>query len=256
MKGIAFFSAALFLFFLTDSFAESIRLKSGKNIEGKIIKETDDGIIADVGGVSINYYFDEIESIDGKKISSAGLPADKGKPSGQRNISDKNITLSWEEWYKSIRGYLDKFDEISKKSQALSVEQNEKLQKTKDRQLQKKIFLEGNEALAKIFDEFETLKPPQELANFHSKLIESYGYVKKINAAVLRDDDDSVAAYNQIVNSLTLEAFTELKNLYIKYGAPQNKIEPLDRIIAKYLEYGRQEKSNANSRESLPAAGR
>lgn len=49
-------------------FAESITLKSGKIIEGKIIEKTDKYIKIDFYGVLMPFYFDEIESIDGAKL--------------------------------------------------------------------------------------------------------------------------------------------------------------------------------------------
>ena len=46
-------------------FAETIVLKSGKTIEGKIIERTDKYIAIDFDGVSVPYSLEEIESIDG-----------------------------------------------------------------------------------------------------------------------------------------------------------------------------------------------
>ncbi len=45
--------------------ADTIRLKNGNVVEGKIIERTPDGIKMDIGGVSLTYYSDEIGSIDG-----------------------------------------------------------------------------------------------------------------------------------------------------------------------------------------------
>ncbi len=66
-------SFVLFLTFLlvpSTVFAETIILKSGKTVEGKILERTDKSIKIDVAGVGISYYFDEIEKIDGKNISA------------------------------------------------------------------------------------------------------------------------------------------------------------------------------------------
>jgi hypothetical protein len=238
LKRIDFLLAILFLFFLSDIFAESIVLKSGKTVEGKIVKKTDRSILLDVGGITIDYYFDEIVSIDGKEISNGEIfSTDKGKTSRQSPVLSQNKTLLWQEWYNQVKGYLDKFEEINKKSQNLAQEENEKLEKAKNNvELQKEILRESIKALETIFNEFELLKPPAELENFHNKLIESYGYIKEINEAALRNDNDSAYMYSQTINNLTLEAFTDLKNLYLKYGAPQEKIDSINKIIAKYVE--------------------
>jgi len=49
--------------------SETITLKDGKTIEADIVEREDGYIKIDVIGVAITYYFDEIESIDGKRIS-------------------------------------------------------------------------------------------------------------------------------------------------------------------------------------------
>lgn len=57
------------LLFLSASsvYAETIVLKSGKTVEGKLIDKTDKYIKIDFQGVSLTYFLDEIESIDGVK---------------------------------------------------------------------------------------------------------------------------------------------------------------------------------------------
>jgi len=52
-------------------FAETIVLKSGKSVEGKLIEKTDKYIKIDFMGVPLTYFFDEIESIDGKQSTKA-----------------------------------------------------------------------------------------------------------------------------------------------------------------------------------------
>ncbi|MDD5585165.1 MAG: tetratricopeptide repeat protein [Candidatus Omnitrophica bacterium] len=47
-------------------FSETIIFKSGKNLEGKIIRKTDREIMVDNRGVLASYRLDEIESINGK----------------------------------------------------------------------------------------------------------------------------------------------------------------------------------------------
>lgn len=52
---------------LTLAFAETIVLKSGKTIEGKIIERTEHYIKVDIYGVPMTYYFHEIEKIAGEE---------------------------------------------------------------------------------------------------------------------------------------------------------------------------------------------
>lgn len=51
--------------FSLSVFAETIILKSGKKVDAQIIERTDKNIKVNLGGVTLTYYFDEIESIDG-----------------------------------------------------------------------------------------------------------------------------------------------------------------------------------------------
>lgn len=70
------------IFFLSSfCFAETIKLKSGKTVEGKIIEQTDKYIRTELYGIMITFYLDDIESIDGQKVV---------KPEIVTTISDKN----------------------------------------------------------------------------------------------------------------------------------------------------------------------
>lgn len=61
---VVFISALLSL----PLFGEVIRLKSGRVVEGKIVEKNDEGIRIDAGGIKLSYYFENIESIDGRLI--------------------------------------------------------------------------------------------------------------------------------------------------------------------------------------------
>jgi outer membrane lipoprotein-sorting protein len=69
MKTIIFISVLL-LFPLT-CFAETIVLKSGREIKGKIIEEKDNYIKVDFEGVPLTYYTEDIESISSEKEEMA-----------------------------------------------------------------------------------------------------------------------------------------------------------------------------------------
>ncbi|MFH1198809.1 MAG: DUF2059 domain-containing protein [Candidatus Omnitrophota bacterium] len=67
-----------FLFFIfTMAFAETVVLKSGQKIEGKITENTDKYIKINFSGVELTYYKDQIAQIDGK-----GLVAVAAAPGG------------------------------------------------------------------------------------------------------------------------------------------------------------------------------
>ncbi|MDD4955678.1 MAG: tetratricopeptide repeat protein [Candidatus Omnitrophica bacterium] len=60
----------LFSFSFLSAFAETIVLKSGKTIEGKILEKTEKSVKVDISGIPITYYLDEIQTIDSEKINS------------------------------------------------------------------------------------------------------------------------------------------------------------------------------------------
>lgn len=83
------------LFFCTISFAETILLKSGKTVEGRIIEKTDKYIKIDVEGVPLTYFLNEVESVVGQKINSTsgdGILNQPEKASEEKNIkADKGF---------------------------------------------------------------------------------------------------------------------------------------------------------------------
>ncbi|MFA6281264.1 MAG: hypothetical protein WCY05_02020 [Candidatus Omnitrophota bacterium] len=73
-KKIGFILSLMFLFISSSVFAETIVLKSGKTVEGKILEQTDKYIKVDIEGISITYYLDEIQSIGAKPGSMVKQP--------------------------------------------------------------------------------------------------------------------------------------------------------------------------------------
>jgi len=56
--------------FITFSFAKSIKFKSGRTVECKILEKTDRDIKVSLDGIETTYYLGEIESIDGKPVTA------------------------------------------------------------------------------------------------------------------------------------------------------------------------------------------
>jgi len=68
--GIFVLIGALFLS-VSSASAETIVLKSGKTVEGKIIEKTDKFVKIDFHGVELTYFNDEIQSIEKEKLNVA-----------------------------------------------------------------------------------------------------------------------------------------------------------------------------------------
>ncbi|MCK9573368.1 MAG: tetratricopeptide repeat protein [Candidatus Omnitrophica bacterium] len=66
-----FFVSLVLLAVFLPAYAEIVVLKSGKIIEGDIVEKTEKYIKVDMFGVPVTYYLDDIESINGKKITAA-----------------------------------------------------------------------------------------------------------------------------------------------------------------------------------------
>lgn len=71
-------SLLLVLFFLsvTNVFADTVLLKSGKTIEGNIIEQTGDVVKLEVEGIPLTYYVSDIDSINGQKLGGVSLSSD------------------------------------------------------------------------------------------------------------------------------------------------------------------------------------
>ena len=70
---IAIFCAVFCLFFLNLAFSETILLKSGQKVEGKILEKTDKYVKLDYFGVGLVYYNDEVDSITQDSLGSESL---------------------------------------------------------------------------------------------------------------------------------------------------------------------------------------
>jgi hypothetical protein len=84
----------LFLSF-TCSYAETIVLKSGKTVEGKLIEKTDKYIKIDFQGVPLSYFLDEVDSIDGLKQNLSLVKEQKVllENNFTSNASEESITI-------------------------------------------------------------------------------------------------------------------------------------------------------------------
>jgi len=77
----------LSLCFLASASAETILLKSGKVVEGEIIERDKELIKVDFLGMSLTYYLDEIESIDGEKITLSLIKEEISSPAQDKEAS-------------------------------------------------------------------------------------------------------------------------------------------------------------------------
>ena len=85
--------AAAGFYFSGFTAAETVVLKSGKIIEGKILENTDDYIKIDYFGVPLTYYLDDVESI--KEDEQGSLPAGAGSSIDAKSIQPPSYRPSY-----------------------------------------------------------------------------------------------------------------------------------------------------------------
>lgn len=83
-------------------FAETIVLKSGKTVEGKIIERTDQYVKIEFQGIGLTYFLEDVESIDG--IASMDL-SKKQDVIANKDTENKSYSSRQEEYLKEDLGY-------------------------------------------------------------------------------------------------------------------------------------------------------
>ncbi len=111
------FLFAIFLcsLFVSGVFAEVVKLKSGRQIQGKIIERTDSYIKVEVAGVVLTYFLDDISAIEPAQLSSPNPPS---QPLGLSPVDSYNDAWRKEferqkpNWRDKISQYI-RFDRIN-----------------------------------------------------------------------------------------------------------------------------------------------
>ncbi len=82
---------SLFVICLGNAFSDTVILKSGKEIQGKIVEETEDYVKIEIGGVPVTYLSDEIEKIEKDSDASKHNKADTDNYNSALNNQVNNI---------------------------------------------------------------------------------------------------------------------------------------------------------------------
>lgn len=225
----------LFLAFLLSSsfaFAETIVLKTGKTIEGKILEQNESSINVDIEGVTLTYYLDEIQSIDGKEVTPVSVKEEASPASQETNAA-------WEGWYGTITDYYDKLQAILNKSQEVGTRIEgilSEIQEDKDMQ-EHEVTTKALISLdSSIIEELKALTPPAGFKVFHQKQIEACERLKMSAQAILKKDKNSALDYFRKSTIPVVEALQELKRIYSEHSAPQEVIAEIDNQITQYSE--------------------
>ncbi len=95
----------IFLSFAFFAKAETVVLKSGKVITGKITERTDSYIKVDIGGIAIKYYLEAVETIDGKHV--AQIAAEKKEHLVSSGQDQRTMSESWLKAYAQAEKHVE-----------------------------------------------------------------------------------------------------------------------------------------------------
>lgn len=209
-------------------FAETIILKSGNKIEEEIIEKTDKYIRVEYNGSFLTYSLDDIESIDGKKI---------GHTSTSATSFERDYTKGWDEWYASVRIFMDKVAGIEDKTTQILNKNDKNLEnamRNNDYARGERIFKEIIGGFIPIIEEFKALNTPPEFSKYIAKNIESYNYRKLYYEATLKHDRDlAFQSYSKALKA-KLEAIEESKRIFMQHRAPKEILNFADGEINYY----------------------
>ena len=149
--------------------------------------------------------------------------------------------VSWNNWHKKIKIYLDKiasFDQIPEQLK------NDIDNAKNDDVLQKKLIIEGVNKFSHVLEELKGMDTPQEVRKYHEEIISVYAWWKEIYMAILRQFDEPMGAENtniseyEIVRMRTeLKSLEELKTIFVQHNAPKEEINKIDKSIAELKKY-------------------
>jgi len=206
------------------SSADTIVLKSGQKIEGKIIEKTDKHIKIDFQGVPVTYFIDEIERIDSPSVTpiqNSNLITKfqlSNKMPGYREPSQQSNAMPYKDWIqtKEIKDYLNSAQAINMRSQQAA-----------NQPQGKNALPEMAAKLSAYINDLRALYPPAELSGYHNKLIEAMGYMK------MQFDENNMGSFKYMRLGMvsTIESTEALRDVFIKHNAPQTVISGLDFVI-------------------------
>lgn len=236
MLPILFFMTVVYLIALQPASAETVVLKSGKSIEAKITDRTKQYIKVDIEGVPITYYFADIESINGKRITSQALTEeisqeDKIAPQTQEK-SPLLISPEWKEWSLSINDYAMQLALINMKVQRFQMDmQSSRMQNSNQGNTLDGRARQLSAQVSEILNELNRITPPPELEGYHKKFIESVQFIKSSSEALAKGDNSTFIANLRQSITASIEAVREMRQLYVKHKAPQQYVEEMDMAI-------------------------
>ncbi|MFA5272262.1 MAG: hypothetical protein WC412_08035 [Candidatus Omnitrophota bacterium] len=137
------------LCFCRSAFSETIILKSGKSIKGKIVEETSRSIKIDYEGIVLTYWKDDIERID----------KSKGQEAVVREQRDENeIKIKIKGTAENAQEFIDKVDLLGQNIQAIISNAQAEIAKAGSKNLTEKHWSILKKAVSDIKDKIGEIK--------------------------------------------------------------------------------------------------
>ncbi len=217
-------------------FAETIILKSGKTVEGKIIEKAKGKIKVDIGGIPITYYTEDIDSINGQSASAFLGPEYAGP---DKNTSDYIKLLEkdsaelkkWQNWHAGVSGYLNQMGIIGHKAGQIGAIARKQMQ-GQDQETKLRIFAEAIQGIETLIKQTESISPPVELSRYHQKRLQLLGLSLTLHKEIRNNPAGRPKEAMQKMQTITIEEMEELRRVYIEQGAPPEFLGQVDLAIS------------------------
>ena len=232
------FLVFIFLFSVSAVLAETIVLKSGKVVEGKILEETDEYVKIDTGKSVFKIRKNLIKKNEiSNELQEAVTGIFSEMSDEQDSNSDVAISEKWSEWYSSVSDYEKGSQEISEKTFNLLDESQRNYYEVLQRNGQgfdREYYRKNIDILNGYIEEFENLAPPETLQGYHLKVVDFMQYIKKAHDAMLLVDNGGFYANRRLAVRSILEAAQELNKVYADHEAPSSIVKITDLSITMY----------------------
>lgn len=234
--------------------ADTIILKDGRKVEGKVLQKRPEFIEMDRGGSSVLYTADEIKTIEWSDVNSPlkdNYSSAAGDPRGilgaiktdgggvdpriaqEEETVGQEMVKSWKEWLESVNKDMESIDEIEEQGKR-DLNQMTKAMENNDIAAVDKLMAEQPGKLSSILSRLEKLKPAEELTDYHKHIIAMWEYHKRATDALLRRDRDAWLNYTRMATAAEINSKKELRRLFVEHAMPREALDDIDKRISQY----------------------
>jgi hypothetical protein len=217
---------ATFLVF-GNTFAETVVLKSGKIVDGKIIEKTDKYIKIDLYGIPVTYYMDDIESIDGEKVIKENVLFEQTVSEMEEDGIIPEI--AWAD----ISNYWNEVDLITQDLAQKTAPLIKERLSLKDSEAIKNNIISMLEQVRPILQKLKNIIPPKGLEFFHENTVSTIEFNNEIISAMSRSDINAASNIELALIIKNRSVTERFKKICQKAEAPAEFINMLDQALER-----------------------